>query len=139
MPYRSDAFSSSTSTMQHLQGHQSTLTRARPRCSETGLSQQVAEQAARSPPWPLLTSAPAHRMTCMPSWCPLFPRAGNPSHIWPQPIHPPKMARSAALTLVLPHFDFQATSYTFSSLKLGNGFHWVPPLTLPFWPHSRLY
>lgn len=102
-----------------------------------GLS-QAAEHAARSPPWSLLTSAHAHAMTCMLSWCPLFPRAGNPSHIWPQPIHPPKMARSAALTLVLPHLDFQVISCTFSPSKLSKGFHWVPSVT-PFSPHSRLY
>lgn len=128
MPYRSDTFSSSTTSMQHLQGCQ-----PRPHCSETGLSHQAVEQAAWSPPWSLLTSARAHPMICMLSWCPLSPELVNPSHIWPQPTHQPKMARSAALIPVLSRFDFQAATFPLQIWARAL----VSPVT-PFWLHSRL-
>lgn len=52
---------------------------------------------------------------------PTILRAGNPSHIWRQPIHLLKMARSVALTLVLPHFDFQINKLHWFSFKAGQG------------------
>lgn len=49
-------------------------------------------------------------------------RAGNSLFIWPQPIHLPKMAGSAALTLVLPHFDFQVNKLHLFPFKAGQRF-----------------